>query len=172
MRLYFLRHATAVPHGAPAYEDSDRPLTAEGRLEAVEVAAGLRRAKVNPNLVLTSPWRRALETAELVAKDIKSRPAVKTIPELTGDSDPRATLSALKPYATYAQLLLVGHEPHLSATLTYLIAAHGQAAILLKKAGAACVEIDRVPPGAGGGILRWLMTPKQLTLLGRDGHGS
>ena len=163
MRLYLMRHATAVPHGTPGYaDDGKRPLTEQGHSQARGVAEGFKRLKLPFDAVYTSPYVRAAQTAEEVAHVLGGKVAVKTLDELRAEAEPRDTSQALKALANHGHVLLVGHEPHLSAWLAELTGGR----CLMKKAGVACVEIDKAPPAAGSGTLRWLMTPKQLIAIG------
>ena len=167
MRLYLLRHAIAVPHGAPGYaQDAKRPLTQEGLVQAREVGAGLKRLKISPELILTSPYVRAAQTAEGVALALGKKAPVRELGALIAETDPKATSQALKEFSGCGELLLVGHEPHLSAWLAELVAGPRSLQCNFKKAGVACVEVAQVPPPTGSGVLRWLLTPKQLTLIG------
>ncbi len=167
MRLYLMRHAMAVPLGSTAASrDAERPLTEEGLEQARRVARGLQRLDLEIDLVASSPWTRALQTAEQVGRVLGPRIPLQRLDALRGDArlaDTSAALSALK---RHRRLLLVGHEPHLSAWLAELVAGQEGCRCLLKKGGVACIEVDRVPPAAGRGTLRWLMTPKQLTAIG------
>ena len=167
MRLYLMRHATAVPQGTPGcVQDADRVLTAEGKAEATAVAQGLQRLRIVPDLIVTSPYIRAIETAEQVRRLLQPKLSCRQLDELRSEADPRATSIALKTLSAYEELLLVGHEPHLSAWVAELVSGHEPMRCQMKKAAVACVEIERVPPPAGSGTLRWLMTPKQLALIG------
>lgn len=166
MLVYLFRHATAVPHGTPGYTDEQRPLTPEGQTQARDVAVGLARLKVEPAVLLTSPLRRALETAEEAARAWAGPLPIKTLEALMPETPPQQTSLALKSWAAQAQLVLIGHEPHLSLWLAELVAPEGLRCEF-KKAGVACVELDRVPPPSGSGILRWLMTPKALARIGK-----
>ena len=74
MRLIIIRHAIAVPHGAPGYADEDRPLTPEGEARFREAARGLARAYDRPDALLTSPWLRARQTAEIAGAAWKIEP--------------------------------------------------------------------------------------------------
>lgn len=165
MRVYLFRHADAAPRGSPGYpDDGQRPLTAAGRAQARAVAAGLLRLKVRPDLIVSSPLRRALETAEEAAR-VWDGCAVEMVEALQPETPPRRTSQALTPFAARAHLVLVGHEPHMSAWLAELVAPGGLRCDF-KKAGVACVEIAQVPPPAGSGTLRWFMAPKILEKLG------
>ena len=167
MRLYLLRHAIAVPHGTPGYtQDAKRPLTDEGRAQALQVGQGLKRLNIAPDLVVTSPYLRAAQTAEHVTQVLQPRLPIKELEALRVEAKPSETSAALAAFAGHDRLLLVGHEPHLSAWIAELTAGRGGMRCLMKKAGVACVEIERVPPPAGSGTLRWLLTPKHLTFIG------
>lgn len=166
MRLYLMRHALAMPRGrTTGARDAERPLTDEGLEQARRVASGLKRLELQIDLVATSPWTRALQTAEQVGRVLGSRVPLQRLDALRGDARPADTSAALAGLARHQRLLLVGHEPHLSAWLAELVAPAG-CRCLLKKSGVACVEVGHVPPPAGHGTLRWLMTPKQLSLIG------
>lgn len=167
MRLYLLRHATAAPHGSAA-QDADRPLTEEGHEEARGVALGLKRLELGVAVILTSPYVRAKETAQHAADVLGPGLAIKPVRVLEPEADPRQASMALQPFAGAAQLLCVGHEPHLSAWIAELVSGAGLRC-QMKKAGVACIEIGSVPPPSGSGTLRWLLTPKQLTMIGRAG---
>ena len=167
MQLYLLRHAIAVPRGTAGYQhDAQRPLTDEGHAQAREVAAGLKRLKLEIEAMVTSPYLRAVQTAQEAASVLGMRAPIQELAELRAEANPRDTSLALKRFMAHDRLLLVGHEPHLSAWIAELVAGRGGMRCLMKKAGVACVEVDEVPPSSGRGTLRWLMTPKQLTLVG------
>ena len=167
MRLYLMRHATAVPSGTPGYaQDAQRPLTEEGQQEAHAVAEGLKQLRVPVDLVITSPYRRAAQTAQQVARVFGLRMPVREMAELRSEANPSETSRALTGLAAHEHVVLVGHEPHLSAWIAELVAEHGAMRCLMKKGGMACVEIDQVPPQQGSGLLRWLMTSKQLIMIG------
>ena len=168
MRLYLLRHADAVPRGTPGYrQDAQRPLTEGGHVQACEVAEGLMRLKVPVDAIGVSVLLRAAQTAEYVARAFGLKQAVRQIESLQPEADPSQTSRALGAFAKFEHVVLVGHEPHLSTWLGWLVAEQGQVRCLFKKAGVACVEIERVPPAKGSGTLRWFMTPKQLALIGK-----
>jgi phosphohistidine phosphatase len=167
MRLYLMRHGTAVPRGTPGFsEDARRPLTEAGRAEARAVARGLKRLKLPVDRIVTSPYLRAGQTAEEVRRVLGERVAVSEFEALRAEAEPAASSLSLKTVAEHAHVLLIGHEPHLSAWIAELTAGRGGMRCLMKKAGVACIEVERVPPPAGSGTLRWLMTPKQLALIG------
>ena len=72
MNLYIIRHAIAVDEGTPEYEDdSQRPLTDKGKKKMRQIAKGLRALGVEFDLILSSPYVRAKETAEILADVFK-----------------------------------------------------------------------------------------------------
>ncbi len=168
MRCYLLRHAEAVPHGTPgSRNDAQRPLTEEGHAQARAVAEGLKRLRLPVDTVVASPYLRATQTAEPVAKAFHLAGAVQTLAALQPEADPQATAAALVDYSRAQHVVLVGHEPHMSTWLSWLVVETGALRCVFKKAGVACVAIDRLPPAQGSGTLRWFLTPKQLALIGK-----
>ncbi len=169
MRLYLMRHAIAVDHGTPGYaQDRLRPLTEEGRTQARKVAAGLKRLKIEPDLIVTSPYVRAVQTAQEVARILQFKEPVQECDALRAEVYPAETSRALNRFSGYEQLLLIGHEPHMSSWLAELVAAPSGLHCVFKKAGVARVDLTDVPPPRGSGILKWLMTPKQLQFIGNN----
>jgi phosphohistidine phosphatase len=159
--IYLVRHGIAGP--APAgMSDSDRRLTAEGRRRMRRVALGLKRLGVAPDIILSSPLRRALETAAIVAPVLGNDLAIETYVPLAPGHVPTELLRGLGHYRKAQRLLLVGHQPSLGQLLSHLLT--GSSALLaadLRKGGAAAVAVGRLPPQTAG-ELRWLLTAKQL----------
>ena len=168
MRLYLVRHAEAAPRGTPGFaQDAQRPLTEEGHEQAKAVGEGLKRLKIAPSVIGTSPFLRAAQTAEHLAQVFGLTSTVRKLEALQPDAAAAETSTALRGLSMYQHVVLVGHEPHLSAWLSTLVAGEESLRCLFKKAGVACVEVDRLPPSRGTGVLRWLMTPKQLLMIGK-----
>jgi phosphohistidine phosphatase len=157
MKLYLLRHATAVD---VASSDAERALTPEGREEARVVGAALAELGVKLSHILTSPLARARQTAAIVAKVLKFPDDVESLDELENGASTASLLKSLKPLSATDEILLVGHMPSLSEHLAALIGAESAQAFPLGKASIACVELEQARTGAGQ--LRWLMRQKQL----------
>ena len=167
MRLYLLRHADAVPCGTSGYRnDAERPLTPEGHAQARAAAAALQRLKIPVDAIATSGFVRAVQTASPVARAFELERAMVELPALRPEAEPGDSSRALREFSDRGHVVLVGHEPHMSAWLAALVAGAGGLRCDFKKGAIACVELERVPPPAGGGILRWFLTPKQLALIG------
>ena len=157
MKLYLLRHATAVDI---ASSDALRELTKEGREEARVAGAALAELGVKLSHIFSSPLVRARQTAEITAKTLKFSGKVEILDELENGSSTTSLLKALKSFSSPIEILLVGHMPSLSEHLAVLIGAKSAEAFPLGKASVACVELEQCRAGAGQ--LRWLMRQKQL----------
>lgn len=160
MKLYFIRHATASDIGV---SDAKRELTDEGREEARIAGRALANLEAKPSRILTSPLVRAVQTAEIVAEELKRKVEVGLLGELTNDATTAALLKRLKPYSEEDEIALVGHMPGLSIHIAALIGAKNHEGLPLGKGGIACVELKQLR--AGTGELRWLMRQKQLSLI-------
>jgi phosphohistidine phosphatase len=161
MQLLIIRHAIAVPRGTPGVPDEDRPLTPEGEAKFREAAKGLARIVDRPDVLLTSPWLRAKQTAA-VAAAAWGRLEPRETPALAGGSfeEQAAVLDRQGADATVA---VVGHEPYVSALLARLVGSRAEDRLEFKKGGAALVEV----PGAlaDGGRLLWFLPPRILRRL-------
>lgn len=171
MQLYVLRHGSAVEPERWRGVDEQRPLTDEGREEMRLVARGLKWLGVEPDIVLTSPYLRARQTAEPVAGALGV--AIAPAPELVPGCDLDRFCAALAGSAVSRQpkgVLVVGHEPDLSTVVGLLVGSMGPARIEMKKAS--CARVDLAPPAftaqdmAGLGTLAWLLRAKHLARLG------
>ncbi len=166
MVLHLLRHAIAEDVAASG-RDADRALTTDGRAKMRRAADGLRALEVRLDLLLTSPYRRAVETAEIVARGLGAV-EIRVLPELAAGADIPVLLGALRPYRLLQALALVGHQPDLGCLASQVMTGSPNACPLsLKKGGVACLEIATAR-GPLRGELLWLATPKQLRVLGGD----
>ena len=162
MNLYILRHAIALDHADWKGPDSDRPLTKEGIRKMKKVAKGMHRMELKFDWILTSPYRRAYDTASIVAREFKAASKLKTLRALASDGDPKKLMQHLgRDYRTWESILLVGHEPYLSRLVAMLISGHTDTELTFKKGGlcalsASSLTYDRCAR------LEWLATPKML----------
>lgn len=163
MNLYILRHGIAVERGTPGCKtDAGRPLTPKGTRQLRQIAGAMQNLDLSFNLILSSPFLRARQTAEIVAQSLrrKKRPAFSD--ELTPGGNPKALIQQLielKPAPE--NVLLVGHEPYLSELIGRLISGGTTADIGLKKGGLAKLEVASLRFGRCA-TLAWLLTPKQM----------
>jgi phosphohistidine phosphatase len=149
MLLYLIRHGIAVDREAPnCPPDTERPLTPKGIKRTHAAALGLRALDVKPNAVLTSPWLRAVQTAEIFCETMgySAKKIIRT-DTLKGTSSPADLLRELQ-MMKGRTVLCFGHEPHLHLVIGHVL--HTSAKIAeLKKAGAALLELERVSPPQG-----------------------
>jgi phosphohistidine phosphatase len=166
MNIYLLRHGIVVERGTPGFKmDADRPLTPKGKRQLCQVAEAMKRMDLQFSLILSSPFARARQTAEIVAKSLKLKKCLAFSDELTPEGDPKVLvreLNELKPASE--NLLLVGHEPYLSRFVALLISGSENVAIDFKKGGLCKLETDSLRFGRCA-TLAWLLTPKQMKLM-------
>jgi phosphohistidine phosphatase len=160
--LMLLRHAIAEDAG-PGQPDEGRRLTREGKRKLHEVVAGMRALKLPLDVVLSSPLRRARETAEIVAADYGlDEDRVVETRALAPAGGAEAVLSALAAHARCAAILLVGHQPDLGELAsTLLVGTPGLVPLPFKKAGLAAISVTALPPRAAG-TLEFFLTPGHL----------
>ncbi len=149
MLLYLIRHGIAVDREAPnCPPDTERPLTPKGIKRSRAAALGLHALDAKPNAVLTSPWLRAVQTAEIFCETMgyPTRKIVRT-DALKGTSAPTELLRELQ--RTKAKVVwCFGHEPHLHLVIGHVL--HTSAKITeLKKAGVAVLELEHHSPTQG-----------------------
>ena len=170
MELLIIRHAIAQEREAFAQserDDSERPLTDEGRGKMSRGVEGMRRLVPKLDLLASSPFLRAMQTAELVASGYDyGADRVKAIGSLAPDAPLEQFQSWLQRQSRARVVAVVGHEPQLSALVTWLMSGLRESRVELKKGGACLLQFDG-QPGPGVGVMRWLMTAGQLRDLGR-----
>lgn len=162
MILYVIRHAWAGEYGDPAWpDDSQRPLTEEGRERFARLVHQLAQRDFAPELIATSPLVRCLQTAQIVAEGLPNRPDVVPRDELVPDSDLEGLLRWTNRKASRCeQLAWVGHAPDVGR-LTAALIGDAKGWIRFAKGAVAAVRFPaRAAPGEGE--LRWLVTAKVL----------
>jgi phosphohistidine phosphatase len=157
LTIYVLRHGIAQPRRR-GFPDEDRALTREGKLRLSQVLALARAAKVAPSVIITSPYRRAVETAAMAAASLGCKKTVSTA-ALAPASTPEAVWNEIRSrHNNEKAVLLAGHEPLLGQTIAYLLGAP-RLSVDLKKGALARIDFEQVnlrPHGA----LEWLLTPR------------
>src|SRR4030095_10594045 len=158
MNLYIVRHAIAVEAGMPEYEeDSLRPLTDKGKKKMRKIAQGLKELETEINLILTSPYQRAEETARLLRKAfVLHKNDVVETEHLTpvGYGDHLINMINEK-YADVENIALVGHEPSLGILVSMLVAGDPNLSLTLKKGGVCRLSADTLQYGRCA-TLDWL----------------
>jgi len=156
MDIYILRHGEAQPRSGDLPE-ADRKLTPKGRRDVERVARLARAAKVQPDLVLSSPYSRAKETAQVAIEAFERKPPLVETPALVPDGSSKQVWKEIKSHSNSRQLLLVGHEPQLSDLAGYLLASPALR-LDLKKGALVSIRMDRLGAEPQG-ELKWILTP-------------
>jgi phosphohistidine phosphatase len=166
MNIYFLRHASAGSHKANLAADERRPLDTEGIDQCGSIGRALAAMEVKVDGVVSSPLKRAVQTAELVAREIGYDDKIEPSDALRPDADYRAFQQLLQSHANKDELMVVGHNPSLSEFLSLLIsdgASHH--AVELRKGA-----IAKVPIGGNSTSLQWCLTPKAVRTIQEVGN--
>lgn len=122
MQVFLIRHASAVDETL-AVRDPHRPLDREGRAQAAGLGDRMRWHDCMPTHIWTSPLVRAVQTAELVCSNLHATCVIDVIPALSPapDGDVRVVVAALQALPRTAAVMIVGHEPGLSAVGALLV---------------------------------------------------
>jgi phosphohistidine phosphatase len=150
-----LRHGIAEDRAAT---DADRQLTDEGRLKLHRVMKRAAAAGVEPSLILSSPYKRALETAEIAASELHYEGEILRTGALTPDSSPPSLWSEIRDHRDEPAILLAGHEPLFSSTVAFLLGSTQQM-VDFRKAALVRIDVHNFS-AAPQGILQWMLTPK------------
>jgi phosphohistidine phosphatase len=165
MHVYLVRHGIAVDREEPnCPPDTERPLTPKGMKRSHAAALGLHALGVEPDAILTSPWLRSVQTAEIFSEVMGfSSKKIVQVDALKGTSTPAELFRELAKLRAKV-VLCFGHEPHLHLVIGQVL--HTGAKITeLRKAGAACLHLEHISPPQGQLVA--LYPPSTLRLLGK-----
>jgi phosphohistidine phosphatase len=156
MNLYLMRHADAgLPRDNPIL-DAKRGLVKEGKDQCILMAALLSAFKVQIDVILSSPLKRAMQTAQLVGTEIGYEGKIEVTPALKMEAGYIEFQRMLSKYADCEGVLAVGHNPSLFQFLGRLVTGNGIGANLrVRKGSIARIDLDRHPPQ-----LQWLIDPR------------
>ena len=167
MDLLVIRHADAgdaADFAKTGRPDDERPLSDEGRRKMRQVTRGLRAIVPEIAALASSPLARAHQTAEIVAAEYDGS-TIETVTALRPGEPPAALTQWIERRRPDRLAAVVGHEPHLSTTVGWLVSGAARSILDLKK-GAACLLSCDAAWGPGAAVLRWALTPGQLRALG------
>ena len=168
MELFLLRHGEAGSRVPMAARERERALTAAGKEELEGVGEGMAELGLEFDHVVTSPLKRAKDTALIVNKALKRKQGVEEWGELSPEGDREAFYRRLAKLRPTSSVLCVGHEPYLTMAIGEMTGSDDDRTpgprIVLRKAGLARVTITGFTPKVNGD-LRWLLTPKLLRKL-------
>jgi phosphohistidine phosphatase len=165
MKLFIVRHAIAVPHGAPGIADDDRPLTEEGRQKMKRAAMGIRSIGWEPEMLLSSPLIRARQTAEILLDRLGKKCKCKVASALAPSGSHQTLYREIGFYEGKAKsLMLVGHQPNLGEIVGEICWGSPESFVEIKKGGACEIELE-IRQSIPKGRLVSLFTPSILRLL-------
>ncbi len=168
MNLYLMRHANAGLSRVNPLLDNKRGLIKEGKDQCMLMARVLSALKVQVDVIVSSPLKRALQTATFVGTELGYDAKVEISPALRPDADYSAFLDLLAKYADREGILAVGHNPNLFQFLGRLVTGNGGANLRMRKASIARVDLDRHPPQ-----IQWLLDPRTMrSIYGSVGKSS
>lgn len=157
MELYLMRHGIA-DDSQPGQSDEQRKLTAEGKEKVLSVVRMARRGGLNPSLILSSPYVRAMQTAKLVAEVVHYEGDIVPCDSLVPHGSPEDVWRELRIHSDERAILVSSHEPILGQLISFVLNSPALQ-VEVKKAGITRIDV----PGFRGvprGILQWIITPK------------
>lgn len=156
MNLYFLRHANAGQRRSNPELDQKRPLDKEGKLQCLMLGEALNALKVQFDYIVSSPFKRAMQTASLVGTETGYEQSIVIAPMLSPSGTWRQFQSLLAGLAGHEEVLLVGHNPNLTQFLNSTLCPSATIApIRMRKGAIAKLDMDRQT-----GRLQWLLDPR------------
>ncbi|HEX3876500.1 MAG TPA: phosphohistidine phosphatase SixA [Bryobacteraceae bacterium] len=155
MDLYLLRHGIAE-EPRPNLSDPERALTKEGKEKLRRILKRAREAGVAPTLILSSPLRRAIETAEIAAEILEYSGEIARTPALIPNASPSVAWDEIRSHAGEDSIVLASHEPLMSSLLAHLLNSPSLQTDF-KKGAIARVECASTGP-APRCVLKWMLT--------------
>lgn len=166
MQLYIVRHGIAIDREDPKCPpDSERYLTEEGIEKTKQVAKGVAALGVSPDLMLSSPYVRAMQTAEIFAHALDySKQKIRRTDLLLPGSEPSMLFRELAKDKQASLIFLFGHAPQLDDIIATALGSKHHITSL-KKAAVALIELKRLSPPSGQMV--WLAPPKLMRRAGK-----
>ena len=163
MKIYLIRHGNATDmEDADFEEDAKRQLSVKGHDKMLMIASALKNLGIKPDMIVSSPYVRAVQTAQILKKVLDCRKDLAIQDALVPLGEVNGIIGEIKEKYNVDELILVGHEPCLSALIGMLTSGTPDLLIALKYGGVCCISVDdlRVKQIA---VLEWLLTPKILS---------
>jgi phosphohistidine phosphatase len=166
MQLYIVRHGIAIDREDPKCPpDPERYLTEEGVEKTKQVARGVVALGATADLLLSSPYVRAMQTAEIFANALEySKQKIRRTDLLLPGAETSMLFRELAKDKQSSTIFLFGHAPQLDEVIATAVGSKHRLTAL-KKAGVALVELKRVSPPSGE--ILWLAPPKMLRKAGK-----
>jgi phosphohistidine phosphatase len=160
MILYLMRHANAGLRRENPLQDSKRALIKEGKEQCMLMARLLSALNAQIDVIVSSPLKRSLQTAQFVGTELGYDAKVEVSPALGLGADYAAFQKLIEKYSGHEGVLLVGHNPNLFKFLGRIITGNGGAGVRMRKGSVARVDMSKHPP-----LLQWLVDPRMARLI-------
>lgn len=157
MNLYILRHASAGTRRANPKIDIKRPLDKEGKQQCLVVGRFLTSLNVQFDRVVSSPLKRAMQTASLVGNETGYDGKIDVVDALLPEATVAKFQELVRSLMKYDNVLVVGHNPNLAVFFGSLLAPAARISTRLRKGAVARIDCTRIP-----GTLHWLVDPRIL----------
>lgn len=159
MEIYMMQHGDALPKD----KDPERGLSPEGENQIRLSAKALKRLQVHFDLIISSPKKRARQTAQIVARELGyPEDRIEVTETLEPLSPAIEAVSYLKSFAAKEHILLAGHLPSLAEIASELMS-ETHISIRFEMGGLCRIDVEKLPTHEGK--LRWYLTPEHLRLV-------
>lgn len=157
MEIYLMRHGIAEDP-VPGMRDAERPLTGEGKKKLREVLQAAKRAGVRPTNILSSPYRRARETAAIAAEVLSVHAELFLSQHFTPMAEPHKGWEEIRLFSSEPSILITTHEPFTGLMVAFLLGVT-HLPIDVKKGSLIRIDVDAAGPHPRG-VLKWILTPR------------
>lgn len=167
LNVFLMRHASAGTSRTNPKLDVKRPLDKDGKRHCLQLAQVLSNLRINFDLIVSSPLKRCLQTAQLVGTELGYEAKILHAQALEPGADFAQFQRLLHECRSYENVLMVGHNPNMTAFMGQLIAINGNrenshvmASVRLRKGSIARITVERGPA-----TLKWLLDPRIVRAL-------
>jgi len=163
MIIYFIRHASAGERFDNPVKDEKRALDDEGTLQCRYMGRALALMDVHPDVILSSPLKRAVQTASAIANELGYEGKIVQDAALRPETELEGFLESLRAHARAEVVIVVGHRPNIDEFISRIIGtpAGSRPAVIMKKGAVARVDLEKRLRGE----LQWCITPKMVRVL-------
>jgi phosphohistidine phosphatase len=166
MELYLMQHGASLPKEL----DPEQGLSTLGREQIEKSGRAARLLVHHPDVLLASPKKRSLQSAEILAQalgyPVKRIMVTEAVKAMTPALDTLHLLRSLHEEHDVRNVLIAGHMPSIGELISLVITSDARAAVHIENGGLARVDIlDFARPA---GTLLWYLTPQQLGLIATD----
>lgn len=156
MIIYFVRHASAGEHITNPKKDEKRPLDSDGIEQCGHIGRALAACNVQADVIISSPLKRATQTASLIGNEIGHEGKLQLEPAMRPEGAFADFRRMLEKYSKYEAVMVVGHNPSITEFLGRIVNKSGAEALIDFKKGA----VARVETSRNAATLNWFFTPK------------